>query len=564
MEKSKKFATKNEEKPKFKFQVNVNRLPKKPRAIRSAEDSLLTFIRNYPSLKMLHRGWLYYDDDEYICIRKDSIINLNVYYDLYDSNLYKPMCELVELFVDDIGSSFDFTTKFWSSHSEVLSFIHDNVSVSGSPDYTINKSSAVDDKSVEILFGMFKEYSVSHGAERISDKKYYETCRWLVVYLNSMLYRKYLGIRYTRDNNFKSTFNVVNKDFSIPICKKLINMLSEYKLILDFSGNKLFGSNSMSMLIPSGRLLKMLHIVGDYEVSKDSSDMVKLVDSNSNIISIDCVDDEMRLKYEETKTILEKHKDLINSNVSTILGYELPEYWLHCTICVDEEINGRLFDDGTIQNKSKTVRKLLKMFGEDTVSLDFKSLHPAMLLDRVGISIKDHNPYPSFDWIKVDKKLINKFKKYYGYDKYDPVRTIVKKLLLCLINASNVNNAVGSCYNDLHNDNMKRGTSREHSMKYVGLPNVDLHDIAKKLIEHNYMIAKYFGIGEGNRLQYTDSKIMLQSIDMLCNKNIPCIPIHDALICRKSDADTVVSVMTEAFVSVVGDGSEKNCIIEEE
>lgn len=50
----------------------------------------------------------------------------------------------------------------------------------------------------------------------------------------------------------------------------------------------------------------------------------------------------------------------------------------------------------------------------------------------------------------------------------------------------------------------------------------------------------------------------------LTKKEIPCIPVHDAVICRHYDKQVVLDVMTNAFIEVVGEGSEINCIIEEE
>lgn len=528
----------------FKFQVNVARLPKKSRHIRAAEDNLLPMIKNFSSLKIEHRG------NEYV-------------YDEYDDLVYQPLINLCHLFYDHLTYE-DFINKYWSSDSEVLGYIHDVSSVSGTPDYTLKKEDRINTESIDILLGMFTEYMKRNGASRISKKKYTETCKWFIVHLNNMVYRKCIGIRYTRDTNFKSKHNVVNKDFSIPICIKLIDMLVEYNLILSFTGNKLFGNKNMSMIIPSGNLLSMLLIEGKYRVSNTPKDLVKILDGNDNFVCKNNLSEDMVRVYEESVEVLQSYKDMMSKDTISLQGHNIPEYWVQRTLRVDKQINSRLFDDGTVQSKSKVLRSYLEINEERTVSLDFKSIHPAILLEMEGYSLLNHDPYPVIKDIKVDTKLINKFKSFYNISKYDPVRNIIKKLVLCLINADNIGTAVGSCYEDLHNDNLKRGTYKEDTMRYVGLPQINLHEVAKILIQHNSMISKYFGVGIGNELQYKDSSILMESLKVLIRENIPCIPIHDALICKESDAETVERVMAESFVKVIGKGSEKNCVIERE
>lgn len=81
-------------------------------------------------------------------------------------------------------------------------------------------------------------------------------------------------------------------------------------------------------------------------------------------------------------------------------------------------------------------------------------------------------------------------------------------------------------------------------------------------MKHNHMISKYLGVGVGNNLQWKDSGIIMHCLDKLSDSNVPCIPVHDAVICKESDKLLVEEVMTEGFLKVVG--SLENCIIEEE
>lgn len=556
-EKKKDLPAKNEAKRLFKFQVNMNRVSKKSIAIRTCEDSLITDLKILPSLKMPYRGYVV-SNLNVNEINVDEFSYLSKYNSVYDS-----LVSLVNLFNSEVGSS-EFKRVYWSCDSLVLSYIYDQVSVTGSPDYTSALSDKVCQTSVDTLYGMFKEYMIDNGTKRISEKKYRATCKWLVVYLNHLLRYKAVGIKYTRLTNFKSEANVQNSDFSIPVCIDLIGMLEDLGLILDFTGNKTFGSRHISMLIPSPELFRMLQIDGGYLISTKPKDIVKLVDDSGNVIQNANMNKEFIEVYNESVFVLDKHRDMMSRFDLSINSHKMPPLWLQRTLRPDQYINSRLFDDGTFQGKSKAIRSFIAIGGEPTVSLDFKAIHPSMLLEMEGYSILEHNPYPVVKDVKVDIKLINRFKRYHGIDKYDPLRNIIKKLVLSLINADNINEAVGSCYEDLRKDSLKRGTSREDTMKYVGIPAINLHEVAGILIKHNHMISKYFGVGIGNHLQYKDSCVIMCVLEELTKRDIPCIPIHDAIVCREFDKGQVKVIMEEAFMKIMGCNSLRNCVIEEE
>lgn len=551
--KTKDFPAKNSKKRPFTFQVNINRLSKKSRAIRVCEDSLIIDLKLLPSLKMPHRGYLVFD----------SIIYDNMNYLVKFNEVYHSLVNLVDMFGSEFGNT-EFKTRYWSSDSSTLRYVYDQMSVTGSPDYSSTMTDKVCETSVDTLYGMFKEYMVSSGTQRISEKKYRATCQWLVVYLHHLLRYKSVGVKYTRMTNFKSVANVQNLDFSIPVCMDLIAMLEDLGLLIDLTGNKMFGSKHISMFIPAPELFRMLQIDGGYLITTKPKEIIKVVDDCGNVLKNVDMSDEFANVYNESSYILNGHRDMMEKFELAISNHQMPPLWLQRTLRPDKYINSRLFDDGTFQGKSKLIRSLITIGGQATVSLDFKAIHPSMLLEMEGYSILEHDPYPAISSIKVDVKLINKFKKYHGINKYNPVRNIIKKLVLCLINADNINEAVGSCYEDLSRDSLKRGTSRENTMRYVGLPAINLHEIAGVLIKHNYMISKYFGVGIGNSLQYKDSCVMMGVLEVLTKSKIPCIPIHDAIICRKSDADQVKCVMTESFLNVMGSNSLRNCVIEEE
>lgn len=533
-------------KSKFKFQVNVSRLPRKPREIRVLDEKLLADIKILTSTKLSYRG---------VCSDDDVVFS-------YLNNSYSNLYTLYSNMSDFLGYE-DLKTKYWFSDSETFGYIHEVCSVKACPDFKLKLRDSLDYTSVDILQGMLTEYMKNRGAKRISKKKYFSTCEWFIVYLNKMVRYKKYGITYTRISNFKSDHNVSNKDFSIPICLNLISMLEEYNLVISFTGNRLFGGSCMSMVIPSPELLSMLDITGNDYISHNTPDKLLIVkDKEGN--EVELISEDAISKVKQNESYLVDYSKMMGSKLVTINGYGIPSYWIKRSLYIEDEINSRFFDDGSVQGKSKHIRSLVKIDQEETVSLDFKSIHPAILLEWENCSIKEHDPYPSFKDIKVDIKLINRFKSYYNLDKYDPVRNIVKKLFLCMINASSIGNAVGVCYDMLKTDNLKKGTYRESTMMFVGLPSINLHEVANRLLEHNHMISQWLGVGIGNKLQYKDSLIIEHCLKTLVPLDIPFLPVHDAIICKKSDMVIVEETMMEGFVNVVGEGSERNCVIEEE
>lgn len=516
----------------FRFNVQPSRLRKNSKEIMHLEQTLYENIRvNNVSLKSIYRGEELYVD------------------------LYSLFSKFDKEFVN-----FDYE---WYIESKVFSYIHDVCSITTPPDYSITKSNKASVESVELLTNDLIEYSKSKGIKRISVKKHKAISEWFITYLNCCWTKGLLGLKYTRDKSFRNKYKVLNTDFSYDILIRLVDMLIDRQLTLSFTGNVLYGTRPMSMLVFNPLLYEMYNIGNvDIEVKTKPKDSIVVLNSEGEEVPRNLLEEEMLKVYDAGAKVFDKYHNMMENSTVDVNGYPIPEVWLRRILKVEMETDGRVFDNGSIQGKSKLIRSLIKIDKEGTVSLDFKAIHPAILLAWEGYSMRDHDPYPKLKNIEVDKKIINRFKKFYSIESYDPLRNIIKKLVLCLINADSVQAAVGSCYEDLKNDNLKKGTHHEHTMRYVGLPEINLHKVAEELLEHNHMIRKYFGVGIGNKLQWKDSEIIMHCLKVLTEKNIPCIPIHDAVICKVSDKVVVEKVMTEGFLKVVG--SIENCIIEEE
>lgn len=538
----------------YRFKLNFKGLSKNHKEIIKLDKNLYNKIKFNRPLKSVYRGSNNISDNS---------INL-------DKNIWKDLLKFTELLNEDLSESlFD---KDWYVSSITLSYLYDVTSIKGSPDYSGYTDKSLTDMG-KCLLDKFITYSRDIlNIERISKKKYICVINWFTHYLYKIKNNCIMSLIYTRDEGFRSTFNVSNTDYSYSVLIRFIDFLREEGMVLSFTGNKLYSCSVGSMLVINPSIFSFIGNCTSHSDTKvlskeDNKDTVlKMTCSDGKEISPDTLKDDTYYKsmYKDADKVLSKYHSVMDLSEPRINGYPLSTVRLHRTIKETYGESSRWFDNGSFQGKPKDVRKMLTLLDEKTVSLDFKSLHPAILMYYKGVSLKDHDPYPKISGVKVSKVDVNRFKKYYGLDKYDPLRNLVKKLFLSMINADSINDAVGSMYDDLRKDNLKKGTFREHTMKYIGLGEVDLHKVAKKILRHNKIIKEYLGTGEGKKLQFKDSNIIRYCLDKLSDEKIPCIPVHDSISCRVSDKETVKSVMREAFVLVVGEGSENNCIIEEE
>lgn len=525
-------------KRQFRFKTNFNRIGKKHKDFIELDKGLLNKIKfNKPSLKGMHRG----------------SCNINIY-------IWNDLINLLDYYINyDKGY-----VNNWYVDCDSLSYISDVIACKGSPDHPLLPDELFSDE----LFRMFIEYQRSIGITRISQKKSKAVISWFVHYFYKNRNKSVNAISYSRDKNFNTLYNVTNKDLSYNILIRFVDFMVEKGMAVTMKGNKLYSCSVPSLLIVNPNVEELIPDINteDNFYKKPKIPCVKVTDTQGKPIPLEEVNnkDYLIMVEEQTNTLLDNYHSIVDDNKPEINNYSLGEVRLHRVIKEKEYVNCRWFDDGSFQGKPKDLRKHLTFKGSPTVSLDFKSLHPAILLYYKGVRLEDHNPYPNIDFISVNKRDLNKFKAYYNISSYDPVRNIVKKLFLAMINASSINMAVGSIYEDLYKDRLKKGTYKEHTMKYIGIGDIDLHKVAECILKHNEVISEYLGVGEGNSLQYVDSMIIYHCIEDLVKIGLPFIPVHDSISCRVEDKEVVLSIMERSFVKAVGEGSEFNCIIEEE
>lgn len=156
------------------------------------------------------------------------------------------------------------------------------------------------------------------------------------------------------------------------------------------------------------------------------------------------------------------------------------------------------------QNISKDARKEILINLNQTVQLDYSSLHLNMLYSQEN-KLLMNDPYSFF----TD-------------------RDTAKKTILILLNAPTEKSALYA---------LKKKLKNQFDCRY-------LIDKAK---EFHRPIEKYFGSGIGIKLQNMDSKIALNIIEHFAKRGVPCLPVHDSFIIEKYHQDELRDVMKKTF-----------------
>jgi hypothetical protein len=395
----------------------------------------------------------------------------------------------------------------------------------------------------------------------------YKVCSWFVRHLNRCESKGKIAIVYNHDKDayldMKSLYGV---SFPYTVMHNLIDFLCTSGKIIILKGYRNgddFTDNVQSMIILNESCNR--YIAADYEYTEDtrvqSSNVIIRETKTKNVLPIEDFDKERVMRSSD---LLRKYNEILSKSRIEVNGCDIPEIWLRRIWTNDLDNGGRLYDEGQYQNKSKVARETTLIDQEETVSLDFKALHPRLLYQKEEIILDDKfDPYPKIK-LKLDTKELNKFKKFYGLPSYNPVRNLTKTAMLCMLNARGQKSAKDAINFSLYRDRQKIGNRvTEGSRKYCGIPfGTDLSEIMNALEEHNKGISDYFYTGVGLGLQNVDSEIMMKVIDEVIRLQSIVIPMHDAVICKVSDKDLIYNCMREGYKLTTG--NYNNCIIEEE
>lgn len=216
-------------------------------------------------------------------------------------------------------------------------------------------------------------------------------------------------------------------------------------------------------------------------------------------------------------------------------------------------LGGRFYGD--YQRLPSKHRKHILIDGQKTVEVDYSSLHLAILYAISGVKMEG-------DAYAID-----------GYD-----RSVIKLLCLRLVNSEHLaglkavitlsaNPKNGAKYKKYKDDRAAFEWSRSKGLtgkeprkpKWVdsfipNMPtNVNANDLLEAFLIKHKPIRHLIGQKDiGLTLQREDSELIASCMKQLYDLGIPVLPVHDSLICKRSDRPQVVMVMQGCFYSKYG------------
>ncbi|EAR10742.1 hypothetical protein [Reinekea blandensis] len=258
-----------------------------------------------------------------------------------------------------------------------------------------------------------------------------------------------------------------------------------------------------------------------------------------NVVSFEHDHDPLWLKCDESKRLLEYDESIHTTQTRNRLDHtnqlRREQCWTFVSSCshilpkenthIENKLNEqsltcrRIFKNKfrsegrfycTAQNLRKQERATLKVNGQPTVELDFKSLHPRMMYHRANLEVPKH--------LSEDCYSIPGFS-----------RDELKLAFMRVANGKNKRTAIV-------------GTARELKCTI---------DHASKVIDsflHAHSgIANQFFKDNWKSLQFSDSKIADQVLYTGLTQGIPIMPVHDSFIVEQRHAEWLHAVMSEAY-----------------
>lgn len=168
------------------------------------------------------------------------------------------------------------------------------------------------------------------------------------------------------------------------------------------------------------------------------------------------------------------------------------------------QLGGRFYC--TAQGLRGTERQTLRIDGEPTIELDFKSMQPRMAYHLNGIEA----PIDCYESDVID-------------------RDIAKKIMLISLNATDKKAAILAASKDLH-------IPHETSKRYI-----------EELSSKHSAIANWFFTSSWGRLQNLESQITDTTLEYATQQGIPVLPIHDSYITKTKHTFALRDILMDAY-----------------
>lgn len=198
---------------------------------------------------------------------------------------------------------------------------------------------------------------------------------------------------------------------------------------------------------------------------------------------------------------------------------------------------GRLDRGGRLycaaQQMAKEDRRTIKIDGEETVELDYEAMS---LLRPYLHMLRELPDFPQdVPWLykevqeRVDEGL---------YQVASVRRDDAKLAANVALNVTSPGEALGPI--------IRRSSSPKPLTRSTAAVVRDVTVAAHPLI------GDYFYAGRGGELEFIESQLMVDALEVLVSDGIPLLPIHDGILCRERDRDRVLMMMEGVIVKRYG------------
>lgn len=200
----------------------------------------------------------------------------------------------------------------------------------------------------------------------------------------------------------------------------------------------------------------------------------------------------------------------------------------------------RLYSFGKLsgQNFSKAIRKTILIDGEPVTELDFSGMAPRMLYHWALL-----DPNPKLDIYRPKRIFPRYYAKASKAAKAD-VRDFVKRLTNICLNVKGRAKA-----NSAASHLLKSRPDKDRlwsAMRADGYSRVA--QVIDAIVEvHDRRVVASFFTEKGVELMTTDGMIMLQILWAFAEADKPALGIHDAVLCKRSDAKFARKVMRDVY-----------------
>ena len=227
---------------------------------------------------------------------------------------------------------------------------------------------------------------------------------------------------------------------------------------------------------------------------------------------------------------IEKHKGSKNPDKPHYVNIQHRGKFTHRVFNNSSFTESGRFYGGFWQRIGEDYRKQILINDEETVEIDFSSLHPVLAYAEKGVDYWKEYKVSPYD-IPVE-----------GIDDRKAAREVIKKLFLLALNAKNDGELFKAFRSEFD-------YSLLGSLKYKFTDDA-LGKMLDSIKAKHPMIADQIATGAGTVLMNLDGRIVEFVIKRFLTSNTPVLSVHDSFIVQTSQRDRLQTAMKDAWVFV--------------